>query len=183
MSDVLDRYRMLADDFGARVNAVPEGAWDNQSPCPEWKARDIVMHVTNNARRVSALANGQEPPEPVVDEKDPVAAWAESRALMEAVLADPDKSSASVPSPMGPMPVETLVGRLVCTDILVHTWDLARAAGLDERINAEAAGAAYQGLQPLDAMIRRPGFFGPKVACPEGADAQTQLLTFLGRQV
>jgi uncharacterized protein (TIGR03086 family) len=182
MSDVLDRYRMMADDFGARVNAVPEGAWDNQSPCSEWKARDIVAHLANNGRRLTALAKGQEPPEPVADE-DPVAGWAESRAMMEAVLADPDTSSANVASPMGPMPLETLVGRFVCTDILVHTWDLARATGLDETINAEAAAAAYKGLQPMDAMIRQPGFFGPKVDCPADADVQTQLLTFLGRQV
>lgn len=182
MSDVLDRYRMLADDFGARVNAVPEGAWDNQSPCTEWRARDVVAHVTNNARRISALARGQEPPEPGTDE-DPVAAWAETRALMEAVLADPDLASTSIPGPMGPMPVETLVGRFICTDILVHTWDLARATGLDETINAEAAAAAHQGLLPMDAMIRQPGVFGPKVDCPENADVQTQLLTFLGRHV
>jgi uncharacterized protein (TIGR03086 family) len=182
MSEVLDRYRVLADDFGARVNAVPEGAWDNQSPCAEWKARDIVAHVTGNARWIGAQANGQEPPPPVAGE-DPVAAWAETRAMMEAVLADPDKSSANVASPMGPMPVGTFVGRFVCADILVHTWDLARATGLDETINAEAAAAAYKGLEPMDAMIRRPGFFGPRVDCPEGADAQTRLLTFLGRQV
>lgn len=182
MSDALDRYRMLADDFEARVKAVPEGAWDNQSPCTEWKARDVVAHLTNNARRVSAQANGQEPPEPVAGE-DPVAAWTETRAMMEAVLADPDKASVPVPSPMGPLPVETLVGRFICTDILVHTWDLARAAGLDDTINAEAAAAAHKGLAPMDAMIRRPGFFGPKVDCPEDADAQTKLLSFLGRQV
>ncbi|HLJ08882.1 MAG TPA: TIGR03086 family metal-binding protein [Acidimicrobiia bacterium] len=182
MSDVLDRYRMLADDFGARVNAVPGDAWDNPSPCTEWTARDIVAHLTNNARRVSALANGEEAPPPVAAD-DPVAAWAESRAMIEAVLADPDRSGASLPGPMGPMPAETLIGRFMCTDILVHTWDLARATGLDETINAEAAEAAYEGLRPMDAMIRRPGFFGPKVDCPDDADAQTRLLTFLGRQV
>ena len=45
MSDLLDRYRHLADGFTARVEAVPEGAWDNASPCDEWKARDIVGHL------------------------------------------------------------------------------------------------------------------------------------------
>ena len=182
MSDVLDRYRLLAADFEARVNAVPDSAWDNQSPCTEWTARDVVAHVTNNARRINAQVNGQEPPEPVAGE-DPKAAWAETRALIEGILSDPDKSSVNVNGPMGPMPVEMLIGRFMCTDILVHTWDLARATGLDETINADAAAMAYKGLQPMDAMIRQPGFFGPKVPCPEGANAQTQLLTFLGRQV
>jgi hypothetical protein len=34
----------------------------------------------------------------------------------------------------------------------------------------------------MDAMIRQPGIFGPKLDPPPGADEQTQLLYFLGRQ-
>jgi hypothetical protein len=35
----------------------------------------------------------------------------------------------------------------------------------------------------MDEVMRRPGAFGPKVEPPADADAQTKLLTFLGRQV
>ncbi|MFZ0121265.1 MAG: hypothetical protein WAN20_03420 [Pseudonocardiaceae bacterium] len=56
-----------------------------------------------------------------------------------------------------------------------------RATGLDERINADAVGHAYEGLKPMDAMMRGPGMFKDKVTPPPGADLQTEFLCFLGR--
>ena len=38
-------------------------------------------------------------------------------------------------------------------------------------------------MKPMDAMIRQPGVFGPKVECAADADTQTQFLSFLGRKV
>jgi len=34
----------------------------------------------------------------------------------------------------------------------------------------------------MDAMIRQPNVFGPKLDPPSGADVQTELLYFLGRR-
>ena len=34
----------------------------------------------------------------------------------------------------------------------------------------------------MDAMIRQPSVFGPKVEPPNGADVQTEFLCFLGRR-
>ncbi|CAB4600988.1 unannotated protein [freshwater metagenome] len=81
------------------------------------------------------------------------------------------------------MPAEQILGRLVATDVLVHTWALARAVGGDETLPVDAVEGAYSGLKPMDAMIRQPGVFGPKVEPPAGADLQTEFLCFLGRQV
>ena len=91
--------------------------------------------------------------------------------------------SASVPGPFGPMPAEQLIGRFVATDLLVHTWDLARAVGGDETLPTDVVENAYSGLKPMEAMMRRPGVFGPAVPAPEGADLQTEFLCFLGRPV
>jgi len=76
-----------------------------------------------------------------------------------------------------------LIGRLIATDVLVHTWDLARAVGGDERLDLAAVSDAYSGLKPMDEMIRRPGVFGPKIEPPAHADEQTEFLCFLGRRV
>jgi uncharacterized protein (TIGR03086 family) len=133
--------------------------------------------VANNVRRVA----GGTLPEVTADE-DIVAAWTASRDALHAMLATADLS-ASVNGPFGPMPIEQLVARIVSAGVLVHTWDLARAAGLDESLDAEAVEGAYSGLKPLDGMIRRPGLFDAKVDAPAGADLQTELLTFLGRKV
>lgn len=180
MSDVLDRFRMLADDYTKRIESVPAGAWSNQSPCDDWKAKDVAEHVTGVARMFLALLDGSEP---APASGDPVADWRSARAATEAALADPEKAGKVVQSPMGPMPYEVLVGRLQSVDLLVHTWDLSRAAGLDETINADASAHALEGLTPLDGMLRGPGMFAPKVEPAPDADAQTKLLNFLGRAV
>ena len=109
------------------------------------------------------------------------AAWNDARDTFLGALPTADLTT-SLPGPMGPMPAEQIIGRLVSTDVLVHTWDLARAVGGDESLDADAVAAAYSGLKPMDAMIRMPGVFGPKVDA-SGADLQTEFLGFLGRTV
>ena len=82
---------------------------------------------------------------------------------------------------MGDMPASQIIGRFLASDVLVHTWDLARAVGGDERLDATAVTQAYSGLKPMDAMIRQPGVFGPKVEPAADADEQEEFLNFLGR--
>jgi hypothetical protein len=67
-------------------------------------------------------------------------------------------------------------------DVLVHTWDLARAVGADERLDEGSVRHAYEVLKPMDAVIRQPNVFGPKLESPPGADLQTEFLYFLGRR-
>ena len=179
MSEATDRITSMIEGFDARVQATPPDAWDNQSPCTEWKARDVVMHVSNNLLRVAgALGAGELPP--VDAGEDPPAAWARARSAMLGQLPDADLSVV-IEGPFGPMPAEIFVGRIITTDVLVHTWDLARAVGGDDRLPVDAVEGAYSGLKPLDEMIRRPGIMGPKVTPPEGSDVQTEFLAFLGR--
>jgi uncharacterized protein (TIGR03086 family) len=181
MSDVTDRIKLLIDGFDARVQAAPASAWDHQSPCAEWKARNVVEHVANNLLSLGGALSGTEHPKMDADEAPP-AAWARAK---EAFLSPLDTAdlSASVPGPFGPMPAEQLIGRFISTDVLVHTWDLARAVGGDEQLPADIVEGAYSGLKPMDAMLRQPGVFGPKQPVPDGADLQTEFLAFLGRKV
>ena len=72
---------------------------------------------------------------------------------------------------------------MFCTgDILVHTWDLARATGLDETLDADEVHRMFVGMEPMDEMLRASGHYGPRVAVPDDADEQTQLIAFTGRQ-
>ena len=171
---------MLAADFDTRVTGTTD--WTAASPCEGWTSRDVVAHIVGNHRGMVAQATGTTAPELAADD-DIVAAWKSATSALHAVLCDPEKAATSVQSPFGPMPLEQMVGRFICNDVLVHTWDLARATGQDESLNADAVAAAHSGLKPLDAMLRSPGIFGPKVDAPEGADAQTEFLCFLGRAV
>ncbi len=45
MSEIAQRWRTVADGFGARVDAVPDGGWERPTPCEGWVARDVVAHL------------------------------------------------------------------------------------------------------------------------------------------
>lgn len=60
-------------------------------------------------------------------------------------------------------------------------WDLARATGQDDRLDAGFCAALLAGMTPLDEILRSSGQYGPRVATPDDADAQTRLLGFIGR--
>jgi len=69
-----------------------------------------------------------------------------------------------------------------CTgDVLVHTWDLARATGQDERLDPAKCAVMLEGMLPMDEALRQSGHYGPRVDVPEDADVQTRLLAFIGR--
>jgi hypothetical protein len=66
------------------------------------------------------------------------------------------------------------------TDVLVHTWDLARAGGLEPRLDAELCETGY--ARALAAGLKRgDGMIGPEVVAGPDADAGTRLVAFYGR--
>ena len=183
MSEAAQRYSRVAAGFDARVAAVRgDAAWSARTPCTEWAVRDLVGHVVSVHRQVAAGLDASAPPAPATD-PDLVAAWRTARSEIEAALSDPERASAPVSGRFAPMPLQDLIGRLLCSDTLVHTWDLARATGQGEELDAPAVTYAFTMLEPADEQIRGPGSFGPKIEPPAGADEQTRFLCFLGRSV
>ena len=178
--EVIARVTAIVTAFDQRVQAAPADSWGNASPCEGWTARDVVVHVGNNLLNVGSGLAGTQPRQIGADE-DIVAAWNEARDLLLGLLPTADLST-PLPGPMGQMPAADMLGRLIASDVLVHTWDLARAVGGDEALDPGAVAGAYSGLKPMDAMIRRPGVFGARIDV-EGADLQTEFLSFLGRTV
>jgi len=70
MSDTEERYALVAGGFDARVQAAPDGSWDADAPCEDWKARDVVSHVVDNHRRLISRADGGDDA-PMGPEDDP----------------------------------------------------------------------------------------------------------------
>ena len=181
MSEIAERYARIADGFSARLAAVPPGAWSNPSPCPDWTAHDVAKHVVDTTRRVLTRLTGGDPTPPDSDE-DLAAAWQVESNAVKAALADPERAKTEVTGMGGMQPFEEMIGGVMCADTLIHTWDLARATGQDDRLDAEGITAARAYLEPMDEMMRVPGGMGPKIDPPADADEQTRLLTFVGRQ-
>ena len=180
MSEVSDRYARVADGFGARLSPMSGDMWSAPSPCAEWTARDIVVHVINVHRRVRATL-GDVSAADVDPDSHLEAQWSSATDAIRTALADEALAAQVVGGMFGEQPFESLVGRLLCSDTLVHTWDLARATGQDDRLDKAACEKAIEFLTPIDEAIRRPGGFGPKLEAPPGADAQARLLAFAGR--
>ena len=179
-SEVAGRYERIADGFGARLEGCRNGQWSWPTPCAEWTTADVVEHVIGVHRLIqSMLADGDVGAD--VGDSDLVAAWSEASGLMRSALRDPARASHVVATPFGEMPFEDLASRVACSDTLVHTWDLARATGQDERLDLHAVEFAWTWMEPAGERLRASGDFGPAVLPPPDADAQTRLLCFLGR--
>jgi uncharacterized protein (TIGR03086 family) len=181
MTDIQDRYRQVSNGFDAVLKAVAPDQWAAQSPCEEWRARDVVAHVVAGHRGVIAAVRGGES-KPVGADEDPRRAWEEASRTIDEIAGDPEALAKDIDGPTGRMPAEEVIARFVTMDLLVHTWDLARAVGADERLDEDSVRGAYEALKPMDAMIRLPNVFGPRLDPPSGADLQTEFLYFLGRR-
>ena len=118
---------------------------------------------------------------PPVDE-DPAGAWRVHCDGVQAVLDDPRTGDREHSNPhTGSLPLAAAIDRFYTTDVFLHTWDLARATGQDARLDPAFCADLLAGMEPMDAVLRASGHYGPRVEVPEGADAQTRLLGFIGR--
>lgn len=180
--DTAARYRKVAAGFARRVSEVPSAAWANPAPCDGWLARDVVRHLAEWVPSFFPADAGVEMPAiPPVDD-DPAAAWAALDAALQAALDDPAVAGTEFDSRAGRHTVEGAIAMFILPDVLIHTWDLARAAGLDERLDADEVHGLLVGMEPYDEMLRQSGHYGPRVEVPADADEQTRLIAFTGRR-
>lgn len=183
MSDISERFRRVAGAFSERVERVEEADWARPSPCEGWTARDVVTHVVTNATTFLALARGKTGGVSEVVEDDPASAWAVTRAALQAALEDEEVAKREFVGPMGPSTLEQTIAMFGIGDVLIHTWDLARATGQDERLDPDEVTRLLEAMKPRDAALRQGGRFGPRIDPPAGVDEQTRLLLFTGRRV
>ena len=183
MTTPADEYRETAARFTELVRGVPdEQTWSRQSPVAQWSARDVVRHLVEWFPGFLQAGAGRTLPQgPSVDE-DPLRAWQVLSDAVQDLLDDPASEDAVLSNPhLGEVPLPQAVSRFFTADVFLHTWDLARATGQDERLDPERCARMLEGMQPMDELLRSSGQYGPKVEVPEDADVQTQLLAFIGR--
>ncbi len=181
-SEISQRFRRVADAFDRVVQSVPADRWDAPSPCDEWMAIDIVEHVAST----QLVLLSQQPFAPSVEidvAADPVGAWPVVRGLVQAALDDPASCDHAYDGFFGPTTFGATIDSFYALDLVVHTWDLATAAGLDElrAIDVAEMSAVVASLAPLRDNMRQPGLFGPEIEVGADADEQTRFLAFLGR--
>lgn len=181
MTEISDRYRKVAGEFTQRIQSVPADAWDKPAPCDGWVARDVVRHLVEWIPGFFSSSDLRFPQAPSVDE-DPAAAWQAINDTLQSALDDPDLAAHEFEMRMGRVRVDQSIAQFCLGDVLVHTWDLARAVGLDESLDATEVHRMFEGMEPIDELLRKSGQFGPRVDVPANADEQTKLIAFTGRR-
>lgn len=184
----MESYRRAQDGFDAVLSAVTPEAWNTPSACEGWTVRDVAGHVIWGQEQMRHWATGQEyaqragaPGAPHPGEMagdDPVITWRDARARSVETLTDEALGrKVSLPG-LGATPVADLVTLLV-TDHLAHTWDIAHCLGMEVRLDPGLVAGSFAWAR--EHVIRVPGFFGPELSPPSGADEQTRWLAYLGR--
>jgi uncharacterized protein (TIGR03086 family) len=82
---------------------------------------------------------------------------------------------------IGEVPLDRAVDQFYTADLFMHTWDLARATGQDDRLDSDFCVELLAGMEPIEQVIRSSGQYGARVPVKDDADAQTKMLGFIGR--
>jgi uncharacterized protein (TIGR03086 family) len=175
-----ERHRQIAAGFTDRVEGTKD--WDAPAPVAGWAARDVVRHLVEWLPGLLSSGAGVTLPAGPGADADPAGAWRVHVTAVQALLDDPGTAGRTLSNPhLGEIPLDQAIDRFYTTDVFMHTWDLARATGQDETLDTEMCATLVSGMEPMDEMLRASGQYGPAVPVPAGADPQTRLIGFIGR--
>jgi uncharacterized protein (TIGR03086 family) len=175
LADVGDRHLAVCRRFGEAV-ASANGKWDSRSPCDEWDARAVLEHVIGFHDVLLLRPLGLKPDRPRGGTsrsrgRDPQVRW---RLTYDALTEALESGRATQLDAYRLMPNLT-------RDVLVHTWDLARAVGADDRLDPEWCELCYAGLPADPQALTASGMFSAPIAVHGEIDVQARLLARLGR--
>jgi uncharacterized protein (TIGR03086 family) len=181
--DLAERHLAVCRRFGEAVRAA-SGKWDRRSPCEAWDARGVLEHVIGFHDVLLLRPLGLKPDRP---RDDPQVRWEltyrqlekafePGRRLLERVVEVPELQG----NQASQLDAHALLPNLT-RDVLVHTWDLARAVGADDRLDAQWCELFYAALPSDPEALSMSGMSHAPVAVSEQTDVQSKLLARLGR--
>ena len=177
--DPIALYRAATDRAMAVVDAVQPDQLRAPTPCTEWTVQQLIDHLVGGTEYLLSAAEQREPAPPTH------ATGADYRRGVADVLKALKLPGAMEQTCISPLSFEWPVAQAVAgtfMDVLIHTWDLARATGQDERLDpalVEACTAMF--LPEMPERGRAAGIVGPAVEVGEEASPQDRLLAAMGR--
>lgn len=167
MDDVGELHLVVCRRFGEAV-ASADGRWDRQSPCVAWDARGVLEHVIGFHDVLLLRPLGLKPERP---SGDPRVRWQLTYDSLTEALGSGEAAQLN----------EYRLMPNLTRDVLVHTWDLARAVGADDALDPVWCELFCAGLPEDPQALAASGMFGAPVTIGDETDAQARLLAPLGR--
>jgi uncharacterized protein (TIGR03086 family) len=175
-------------DFRQRLSATGPDQWDRPTPCADWNVRELVSHLVRGNVMADLLLHGTSREDTLAAMAEPVpddlpAAFDASADRQQAAFEEPGSLERICHHPVGDIPGTQLLGFRI-GDMALHAWDLARAIGADETLDADVVAAMWEALAPMAPFIGETGFFGsgPSGSVPEEASLQLRVLDLSGRR-
>lgn len=174
-------------EFERVVRQLPVDSWDRPTPS-EVSVRKLVEHVVYGNRFTALLLAGvdrDEARDMLTGDQlgdDPVAAVVDSAGRQaQAFAATPPGQP--VAGPAGDIPAAAYL-RFRLVDLVVHAWDLLRAAQLDDTLDPRTVVGVMTLVEPhLDDMLAFGAYGrGPSGTLPRNASPQSRLLDWFGRR-
>jgi len=179
--DWLRLQRTARAGFDDRLARIDD--WSAPTPDTEWTVADLVRHVVDEQRWVAPLLSGRTLDEaeaslaPIGD--DLRSEWSRyAEQATEAWTVTPPNTEVHLS--YGAVPCIAYLRQQV-GDTAVHTWDLARATGDDERLDPDLVDAVWADLEPQRDLLAASGLFADPIALPYDAPVQDWLIALTGR--
>ncbi len=177
-------YAAAADPFTAVVADLAGPAWSAPSACAGWTGADVLHHVI--ATQAEFFARHREgfpaPPDAAAVAADPVGAWRSHERAVRDLVDDDAFLAAEFDGFFGPTTVGETFSQFYVFDLVVHRWDIARSAGLDERFTPAELDLVERSIAAMGDNLYLAGICAPAVTVPPGADRQARALAALGRR-
>lgn len=182
VSENLRNYTKALYGFDAVIQRVPPDAWDADSPCDGWCARDVVAHACGVMNAVEAMARTGENARPQTPDagNDPVELWNTSRDSLLEALDHPDVIGRVGNYWFGESTIDDILAFSVW-DPLGHAWDLGQAVGIDVHASDDVAEASMAVIGTNAEMLRSIGLMGDPIQVPADASPMVRFLGLTGR--
>jgi uncharacterized protein (TIGR03086 family) len=170
------------------VRAIATDQLDAPTPCRDYSVRQLVNHLLFWAPPLTGAARKDAVALPAASDLEVdltggdwsgrlsaaltrlAGAWADPSAWEgETRLGGPDRAPAA------------MIGGMVCTELVLHGWDLARASDQKPEWDEEVVAFAHRELMATAEQGRQLGVYGPEVAVPAAASTLDRALGLSGR--
>ncbi|MFE0748394.1 TIGR03086 family metal-binding protein [Gordonia sp. NPDC058843] len=177
-----------ADHMLTFTAAITDTELDRPTPCPDMNVAALLAHVDGLSQAFAAAARKDfgpltsTPPDPTQSRLSP--AWRDELRRHVRDLSDSwnDPAAWDGMTQAGgvELPAEVM-GMVALSELVLHGWDVARAADITFDIPDEILQVVFDFHHPPQPQEERDGMFGPVVEVPDDAPLVDRLAGLAGR--